>query len=196
MSDLINKIVEIEWNEILKIIPTNEKEDTFKIMRKSQFELWSEELLKNYLQDLLAAEDRGWNLITEKYARILKYTDMVSYQKIEHMIPQVPEETEEIIDMVVALQDEWMKLFEKHYPRLANAAKSIDVYENEENKATYKQVLKSELMTYSANTIYLYTTMIINFKKTNQNYIQKMMEITCKYYNYVMIDEAERNLAN
>ena len=193
---LVDEIVNIEWNEIKKIIKTEEKEKTFMIMRKSQFELWPEELLYSYLDDLKRAEQNGWNLITEKYARILEYTDFVQYQYIEHMIPKVPKETEDIIDMIIVIQSLWMQQFEKQYPRLAEAAKSIEVYENEANDVSYEAMLKCELMTYSANTIMLYANMIISYKKRNVNYIRKMMEITCKYYNYTIIDEAERNLTN
>ena len=72
MKTLIDKIVELEWQQFDRVRNEGGRADcqndfgTFSIMRKSQYMTWSEELLNSCLNDLTEAEKCGWNLIMEK----------------------------------------------------------------------------------------------------------------------------------
>ena len=56
---------------------------TFYAMRRCQFAAWNEEMRESYLEDLTCAEEDGFNLITEKYARMMKYTAPEEYAEME-----------------------------------------------------------------------------------------------------------------
>lgn len=45
--------------------------ETFEIMRKSQWETCNKAVLESYLTDLIKAESAGYNILTEKYARMM-----------------------------------------------------------------------------------------------------------------------------
>ena len=83
--DIIEKIVELEWKQFDKVKNEGGRADcqddfeTFRIMRKSQYLTWSKELLESYYEDLINAKKSGWNLIMEKYARMMKSTNPDKY---------------------------------------------------------------------------------------------------------------------
>ena len=76
--DIIEKIVALEWKQFDRVKNEGGRADcqddfqTFSIMRKSQYLAWTEELLHSLYQDLVDEEQKGWNLIMEKYARMMK----------------------------------------------------------------------------------------------------------------------------
>ena len=56
-------------------------------MRKSQFLTWDTETLESYRRDLTEAEDKGWNLLSEKYARMMESTAPIQYEKLKKHLP-------------------------------------------------------------------------------------------------------------
>ena len=42
--------------------------------RLAQFLTWDDAMRESYYEDLTEAESVGWNLLTEKYARMMRYT--------------------------------------------------------------------------------------------------------------------------
>jgi len=84
--DIIEKIVELEWKQFDKVkneggrASCQDDYKTFSIMRKSQYLTWPDELLESFYNDLLVAENKGWNLIMEKYARMMESTMPEKYE--------------------------------------------------------------------------------------------------------------------
>ena len=79
-DELIDAIVQLEWPMFAGVNNEGGKAAcqmdlaTFRIMRISQYSAWGEELLESCLADLRAAQNQGRNLMTEKYARMMKTT--------------------------------------------------------------------------------------------------------------------------
>ena len=72
---IINAILEIELAMFLTVNPTptsscQEDLKGFKLHRRAQFSLWSEEALGSYLDDLHQAQTVGDNLMRRKYAHM------------------------------------------------------------------------------------------------------------------------------
>ena len=88
-DELIDAIVQIEWPMFAGVNNEGGKAAcqmdlaTFRIMRISQYSAWGEELLESCLADLRAAQNQGRNLMTEKYARMMKTTFPDEYPAIE-----------------------------------------------------------------------------------------------------------------
>ena len=88
--DIVEKIVELEWKQFDKVkneggrASCQDDYATFSIMRKSQYLTWPDELLESFYSDLLLAENKGWNLIMEKYARMMESTAPEKYEELKN----------------------------------------------------------------------------------------------------------------
>ena len=82
---LIDEVIKREWKQFQYVqneggrASCQDDHETFVIMRKSQFMNWTQELLESYRQDLIEAEAAHWNLLTEKYARMMESTGIGRY---------------------------------------------------------------------------------------------------------------------
>ena len=90
-ADLISKIVAAEWQMHQDVPGIGGRADcqedfrTFEASRSSQALSWSEACLASYLNDLKLAEKESRNLLTEKYARMMKSTSPEEYALMEHL---------------------------------------------------------------------------------------------------------------
>ena len=129
-KQLIDKIVALEWKQFDKVQNEGGRAscqndfETFSIMRKSQYFTWSKKLLSSYYNDLLVAEQNGWNLIMEKYARMMKSTAPEKYVKLEKELPIRNKEREIITEEIIKIQVEWMEEFSGKFPKMAGNARS------------------------------------------------------------------------
>ena len=129
---MIDKIIEVEWQQFDKVrneggrAGCQDDFQTFYIMRKSQYMTWPEEMLDSYYNDLVVAEKKGWNLITEKYARMMKSTAPEKYAELEDKLPVRSREREAIAEAIIKIQVGWMEEFAERFPKMAgNASKAI-----------------------------------------------------------------------
>ncbi|EJW97639.1 hypothetical protein EVA_14254, partial [gut metagenome] len=83
---LVDQIVAEEWKQFQKARNEGGEAEcqhnwpTFEIMRKSQFYTWDEDVLSSYLDDLTQAARIGWNIVAEKYARMMEHTAPNQYR--------------------------------------------------------------------------------------------------------------------
>ena len=54
----------------------------FVINRAAQLQTWSQEMRDSYSKDLDDAKAKNWNIFTEKYARMMRYTAPAEYAKL------------------------------------------------------------------------------------------------------------------
>ena len=198
--DIVEKIVELEWKQFDKVKNEGGRADcqdnwgTFSIMRKSQYLAWTEELLESFYQDLLAAECKGWNLIMEKYARMMESTCPEKYKEFEKDLPKISEERIDIQEEIIKIQVAWMEEFAGKYPKMAGNARSIRTSEDTAYNTSYETYLRGEISTYSENTFLLYGRFITELMKENRNLAYEIMENTAKLYGYSSVEDAERKI--
>lgn len=199
-QQLIDQIVEYEWqafhnapNEGGRAFCQNDPE-TFGIMRRSQYLPWPEELLEAWLKDLQAAAAQGWNVMTEKYARMEESLDPQRYEEIRHMLPQRSETHRAVAEQIVAIQVGWMEEYAEQYPKMAGRARSIHTSEDLRCATSYETYLRAELGTYSDETLRLYGRFIVELYRSGENLARQIMENTAKLYGYADLDEAEKSL--
>ena len=93
-EEVTEQIVALEWRQFQQVqneggrADCQEDPETFRIMRKSQFLVWTQEALDSYLEDIREAEEKNWNLLTEKYARMMKSTAPKRYAELERWMPK------------------------------------------------------------------------------------------------------------
>lgn len=197
---MIEKIVELEWKQFDRVENEGGRAScqnnfaTFEIMRKSQYLTWNEELLSSYYNDLMAAEQRGWNLIMEKYARMMKSTTPEKYAQLESQLPVRSQEREAITEEIVKIQVAWMEEFSKKFPKMAGNARSIHTYEDNAFNTSYETYLRGELGTYGEETFVLYGRFIAKLSKEGKNLAYETMSNTARMYGYESVEDAEEQM--
>ena len=200
-EQLIESIVAHEWKQFDAVKNEGGRADcqdnwnTFSVMRKSQYMTWEQELLVSYLTDLLAAEARGWNMITEKYGRMMKSTAPEEYERMKDSFPARTEEHEKIAEAIIEIQVGWMEEFAAKYPNMAGNARIIHTSEDGPYNTSYETYLRGELGTYSDDTLYLYGRFVVGLKRQGKNLAYMTMDNTAKLYGYRDVKDAEEKLS-
>ncbi len=197
---LVNELVSLEWEAFDKVDNEGGRADcqddwnTFSIMRKSQYYTWTDDMLKSYIGDFHRANDRGWNLITEKYGRMMESTAPLRYAQIRESLPKLPDVKKEIIEEIVKIQVGWMEEFAARYPKAAQNARSIHTAEDTPFNTSYETYLRGEISTYSDETLDLYGRFIARLCREDENLAKMIMTNTALLYGYGSLDELEEKL--
>ena len=198
---IIKRIVKHEWKQFDKVKNEGGRADcqdnwnTFSIMRRSQYMAWNDDLLISYLNDLLAAEAAGWNLITEKYARMMESTAPEKYVELKASLPERSRKRLAIQEEIIKIQVGWMEEFAEKYPKVSGNARVIHTSEDTELTTSYETYLRGELGTYSENTLMLYGRFIVELVRSDKNLACMIMENTVHLYGYASIDDAEERMS-
>lgn len=199
-DELVSEIVKLEWNAFDKVENAGGRAgcqddfSTFSVMRKSQYLAWSEELLGSFYLDFIRANENNWNLITEKYGRMMEYTVPEEYEAIKESFPPCSEKKRAIVDEIAKLQVEWMEEFARQYPKMAMQARSIRSETDTPFNTSYETYLKGELLTYSDQTLALYGKWIVDLERKGENLAKIIMTNTALLYGYTSLEAAEMAL--
>lgn len=194
-SLLIENVIKLEWEAFDKVDNEGGRADcqddfeTFYIMRKSQYLTWNVSMLQSFLKDLKEAKNKGWNLISEKYARMMESTCKEEYDKLIDKLPFVSKEKRALVEQIVAIQVSFMEQFSKEYPNVAQNARVIHTSEDTFFRTSYETYLRGELLTYSDETLKLYGEFIVSLAKEKKNLAKMIMENTAKMYGYSNLGE-------
>ena len=127
---VVNDIINREWAMFQKTqniggrAGCQDRFDTFYANRYSQHSLWSAETLESYRNDLIAAEMAGRNLVTEKYAYMMEFTDPAYYRaNLQARLPVLSEQKAQLVAEIVSLQLVGYQKYAAQYPRLAKAGR-------------------------------------------------------------------------
>ncbi|MFC1925890.1 DUF4125 family protein [Chloroflexota bacterium] len=199
-EDLINEIIGIEW-QMFQNVPNvggkalcQEDPVTFKIMRFSQGMSWSEAALKSYLKDLKEAEKKERNLLTEKYARMMRSTAPSEYDQIEHLLPPLNPEVFPLIDKILEIALPWQEELAERFPSILGRGRPLRASQDTPFATSFETYLRGELLTYSRRTLELYHRNLLKQKNENINGSQIALEHTVKQYGYSSLEEANKKL--
>lgn len=196
-EELVAYMVSLEWQAFDDVQNQGGRADcqddwnTFSIMRKSQYLAWPKELIISYIEDFRLANIQHWNLITEKYARMMQTTDPKAFAKIAGSLPALTEKQSRIVEQIVKIQIDWMEAFAKEYPHMASNSRVIHTYEDSPFETSYETYLRGELLTYSPETLKGYADFIISLVEKNQNLAKIIMNYTAMLYGYESLEQAE-----
>ncbi len=193
MDKIIDELLDIEWNMFKEVNNIGGKAQcqnnykTFEIMRKSQYLAWNKQIRESYLCDLKIAEESGRNLLAEKYGHMMFYTHIDEYNKIKDQLPNVSEQTYELIEKIAEIHVQMEVEFNSKFPNIGKRGRSTDV------GTTANIYLKGELASYSEKTLVHIYSYIKELLKKNENLIEKIRFYTVKYYGYDSLESAEAN---
>ena len=157
-DELIDAIVQIEWPMFAGVNNEGGKAAcqmdlaTFRIMRISQYSAWGEELLESCLADLRAAQNQGRNLMTEKYARMMKTTFPDEYPAIEKSLPPLDPAAARQIEDIVACHVQWKTALDQKYPHLGDRSRPVRTQEDRAGLPSVETYTRAELQTCSPRT--------------------------------------------
>lgn len=197
---LIELIVSYEWKEFDKVqnidgrATCQDDYNTFNIMRSSQFMAWTTDLLQSYINDFEAAMEINRNLITEKYAVMMKTTDYDSYKEFEPQLPKLSQEQLDLIEEIVAKQVNLMASLRPIYPKLSQNSRILRTSEDTMYDTSYETYLRGELSTHSLKTNKLYNELLDSDIENGINTVMLYMQNTAKLYGYDDLDSAEASL--
>jgi hypothetical protein len=199
-QSLITEIVEIEWS-MFQSVPNiggrascQDDWKTFEIMRSSQAASWSEAALESYLNDLKHAEKSSRNLLTEKYAQMMKFTRPSEYARIEHLLPPIDPEVTELVDRILAIVLEWEKKLSQKYPNIMKKGRPLFRTEDTIFATSLETYLRGELVTYSRRTLELYLANVLQQCSENINGSEISLAYTVKRYGFKSLEEANEKL--
>lgn len=201
ITELVDYMVSLEWKAFDEVQNQGGRADcqddwgTFSIMRKSQYLTWPKELLISFIHDFRAANNKGWNLITEKYGRMMKTTDPDSYAEIADKLPGLSPAQESIIEQIVEIQVSWMEQFAEAYPHMAFNSRSIRTEEDSPWNTSYETYLRGELSTYSHETLKLYGSFVVGLARAGENLAKMIITNTALLYGYESLEHAEESLS-
>ena len=199
-KELVEAVVKLEWEAFDRVHNEGGRADcqddwnTFSLMRRSQYNVWTREMLVQYATDFTLADRAGWNLITEKYGRMEQSTAPEEWEKIKDRFPVIDERKAAIIEEIVKIQVTWMEEFAEKYPMMAGNARSIHTSEDTPFNTSYETYLRGEISTYSDTMLSMYGQFIVGLSAAGENLAHRIMEQTALLYGYQSLEDAEARL--
>jgi len=195
----IKRIIEIEYDMFSSIdgpYGRSECQDNFKtfsIMRKAQFDAWSDDMISEYLNECNTSVKAGRNHVAEKYAFMMKYTHPEEYDQIKASLCEPDENTIASIEKIVKNAVFWQKSLALDYPGLMRHGRAIETAEDTPCEVSFETYLRGELYTYTKTLIQAYETYIHELDLQGRNLPETILENTIHAYGYKTLKDAEKH---
>ena len=197
---LIDAILEKEW-PMFHNVNGEERADcqndypVFEIMRRAQYNAWSQEALEAYLADVSAAAEAGRNLAREKYIRMMESTDPEGYAVFCGELPAVSEEKQALCAQIWAKMLSQTERMRDKYPVLALGGRPLHASEERDGWASIETYQKSELLTYSEPTLRALLAEIGRLEAEGKDFVFMVQENTVLGQGFRTMEEAETAMA-
>ena len=174
-SKLLGSILALEWemtrqvNEEARVKTSDDDKAVFAVMRYSQIEGWSEDLLESIRSDLAFAWRMGRNLAMERSAHMLETTSPQDYAQLASRLPKLDEASISLIEDIVEIFVAWREQTIESLPELASFAEAIHTSDDWPDRISFETTLRSELRTYSPETLKLFRDMAVENKEQGVN---------------------------
>lgn len=197
----IAAIVDEEWRQFQQVqneggrASCQDDRDTFVLMRTSQFTPWAEEVLASYQQDLNRAGEEGWNLLTEKYARMMEHTAPQQYARLADRLPERSAERLQLQELLISIMMRWTREVERRCPHLMGRGRNLSSEQDGPWNVSSETYLRGELGTYSDETLRLYAQMVLELLSQGKNLVEQNMTCMARGYDYRGLEDAENACA-
>lgn len=199
--DVVEGIIKSEWDMFQKVDNIGGRAScqndftTFHIMRFSQYSAWNDLMIKSYAKDIEEAIKQGRNLVTEKYAFMMEFTDPKYYkQELEPYLPTIDSETMNMIEEITWYMVDCEKEIAFKYPKLSGSGRPIEAKGDVTGFTSVETYAKGELKTYSPNTLKLYLDYVRTNRAAGKNLAMIVQDTMVKMYGYSSIQDSESKL--
>lgn len=199
---IIKEILLKEWKMFTSVknkggeADCQKNKNTFTIMRSGQFKSLPISILESYFHDLAVAERQNRNLMTEKYARMMKSTAPLEYEEIKDLIGEIDPASQDYIKEIISIFLEWEKEFRFEFPYLSSISRPVFSSEDSFSLTSFETYLKAELATFSPNTLRLYYNYIKKLAQNNINLSKQIQLNIVKQYGYDSLQKANDLVKN
>ena len=191
---LIAAIIEAEWQMFDKVqneggrAACQNDARTFAIMRYSQFAPLPQDVLKSYRDDLAVAAREGRNLLAEKYAYMMEYTDPATFDRtLRDHLPAVSAYKQELCARIAnrLIRDE--QQFAARYPALHAQGRPTEGAQADD--VSVHVYALGELKTYSERTLERYDAWLR--AHPDENISVSVHRVMVQLYGYDSLEAAE-----
>lgn len=191
---LIAAIIEAEWQMFDKVqneggrAACQNDARTFAIMRYSQFAPLPQDVLKSYRDDLAVAAREGRNLLAEKYAYMMEYTDPATFDRtLRDHLPAVSAYKQELCARIAnrLIRDE--QQFAARYPALHAQGRPTEGAQADD--VSVHVYALGELKTYSERTLERYDAWLRAHPE--ENISVSVHRVMVQLYGYDSLEAAE-----
>lgn len=200
-DELINRIIDAEWamfDEVDNIGGRAGCQDdgrTFYIMRYSNHCCLSDKTLGSYYDDILEAVSAGRNLISEKYAYMMEFTDPEYYRmELEPKLPQVTVSKQRLVDAIVDITVDSELRFAKKYPYFSRGSRPTE--DDSTGMTSVKSYAAGEYKTYSEKTLESYLEDLRTMLDAGTEPSFAVHDRMVRFYGYASVDDAEEHMRN
>ena len=200
-DELINEIIEEEWEMFQKTQNVGgrawcqDDRVQFDANRKAQFENWDDKTLQSYRNDLREAKEKGWNLVTLKYAYMMETTAPEEYAQLKDKIPAISEEKKDYIDRMAEMTTVWAEEFARSYPHLAGRGRPARPIPEAPWVTSAMTYCKGELSTYSLETLQSLMEVYERFAADQENLFEKSVEKELQFLLHKSLAEVEESMS-
>lgn len=191
---LIAAIIEAEWQMFDKVqneggrAACQNDARTFAIMRYSQFAPLPQDVLESYRDDLAVAAREGRNLLAEKYAYMMEYTDPATFDRtLRDHLPAVSAYKQELCARIAnrLIRDE--QQFAARYPALHAQGRPTEGAQADD--VSVHVYALGELKTYSERTLERYDAWLRMHPE--ENISVSVHRVMVQLYGYDSLEAAE-----
>lgn len=191
---LIAAIIGAEWQMFDKVqneggrAACQNDARTFAIMRYSQFAPLPQDVLESYRDDLAAAAREGRNLLAEKYAYMMEYTDPATFDRtLRDHLPAVSAYKQELCARIAnrLIRDE--QQFAERYPALHAQGRPTEGAQADD--VSVHVYALGELKTYSERTLERYDAWLRAHPEENISI--NVHRVMVQLYGYDSLEAAE-----
>ena len=200
-ADRIENILQMEWKMMQSTqnmggrASCQDDYETFYIMRGSQYGSWREDMLEYWEKFVAECEAEGRNLVTEKYANMMQFTDLHYYNKhLKPFLPETPAESFPLINEIVTQMIAWELEFASKYPKISGTGRPITSDYDKYGVTSLESYARGELETYPVELLQMYADYVGELKAEGKSLAMINQGIMVKMYGYDSIDEAEASL--
>lgn len=197
---VISQILKLEWPMFQAVknvggqASCQKRQDDFIVVRGTYYLVWDTPSLESLLHDFQTAQNDGRNLVTEKYARMMEYTDPDYYwTNLKPHLPDVPNDAIALTEKITALYLSWEEEFIQKYPGLAKRSRQLS-NAMASSETGEKEYLMGELQTYSHETLRKYADHLVRVNSNQINLVFQIKEMTVKYGGYRSLEDAESKI--
>ena len=132
-----------------------------------------------------------------KYALMMEVTFPDEYEKIKDRLPPVSESIHNLVGEIVNYHLAWSVDASKKYPRLFSLGRPVATAGTKtQNTISIENYLRSELLTYSENTLRLCLKDTIEAFDNKSNLSIEILQNTAKSYGYDSLDSIEKTFSH
>jgi len=180
--ELVENIVNIEWGMFSATqnlggqASCQQDKRQFEAMRKAQFLGWDGDSLSCYFEDLQRAQSVGENLVTLKYAYMMKSTDPAGYKAMEKRLPKISHEKEKVVEELVEFTIAWCEAFALRYPKVASMGRALRSSEDSLFSTSVETYSRGELSSYGMSTLLALKNHYASLRKAGINLHEQTVE--------------------